>query len=98
MKTKQTAISEKGQHLNHPDDGFIIWGNLYASALDENGMPNKGIIGDSKTPKVLNDSGVKPLAYSVREFIQVLRIDPYLLATIAKEMIDGQNCKRTLEI
>jgi hypothetical protein len=86
MKIQKTIISEKGSILSNPKEGFILYGCVFVSEIDEAGMPTGGLLGDAKTAEKIIESGVEPKAYSVREFIEALNIDPFELSRIADGM------------
>ena len=93
MKTEQIIISESGEKLIDPKEGFILYGSIFVSQLDENGLPNGGLLGDGKTTEKIIDAGIKPTAYSVKDFIKSLGIDPFELKRIAEEMIPRERVR-----
>lgn len=47
-------VTEGGEELLNPEDGFIICGNIYRATLNLKGQPYQGLIGDNFDPKVAN--------------------------------------------
>lgn len=86
---KKIILAEDGQVLETANDGFIIQGNIYVSEVGENEKPYGGLIGDSKTGIALDEANIKCRAYTKKDFIRALHIDPDELIVIAHEMKAG---------
>jgi hypothetical protein len=79
MKIESVIVAEDGTKLLTPKDGFILVGSVYVSKIDDNGKPEGGLLGNGDCNNVS--------AYSVRDFIRALGIDPYELLQIAKSLM-----------
>ncbi len=45
MSEKRYPVTDSGEEILDPEDGFIIQGNIYVAQLDEKGKPNGGLVG-----------------------------------------------------
>jgi hypothetical protein len=70
MKKIEIVISEKGTALHNPNDGFIVYGDIY-KADDESGLIGDGSV---KNHASQFDVHVSASAYSVFEFLDALHI------------------------
>ena len=77
METKTIILTESGQPLNEPEDGFVLHGCLFK------GDGEGGLLGSANTREVLVNGGVEPTAYTNYEFIKSLAISPEELRKIA---------------
>lgn len=66
MKTITAYVSENGTLLANPDDGFIVFGNIYKADNES------GLIGNGASPLELHPTN--PTAYSNEEFLDAIGI------------------------
>ena len=52
MKIQKQIITESGILISDQKDGFIVVGNIFTAAVDENGTPNGGLIGNNISDNV----------------------------------------------
>lgn len=76
MKVKKILISESGQEICGPDDGFILMGNVYKADIGNDGLPHLGLIGNNflqtGVEKIPLTEVVKLAAFKKLEFLKAL--------------------------
>jgi hypothetical protein len=89
MKIKKSTqvFTENDKIIQDPNEGFIVLGCIFKAEVDDSGVPVGGLIGDSRTADEILNNGVQPTAYTNKDFIRALLIDPYALKRIAEELI-----------
>jgi hypothetical protein len=69
MKKVEIYVSESGIQLNTPEEGFIVYGDIY-KADNESGLIGCGVAKANSDHK----NGILPSAYTVEEFLDALCI------------------------
>ena len=72
MKHKVIVETEDGDLLLKPDDGFVLWGNLYK------GDGEGGLLGSSCNGDRLEESNVVKTAYTNFQFLESLYLPDYV--------------------
>jgi hypothetical protein len=95
MKKIEVVISEKGIALHNPNDGFIVYGDIY-KADDESRL----IGGSIKDHASQFDIHVSASAYSVFEFLDVLHIPIEVISAYvdSKKPIPRTEVKQNLTV
>jgi hypothetical protein len=76
MKIKQVVVSEGGKELLSGKDGVIVQGCIFASEINENGVPYGGLVGDGPAMEAMEKADVPFRAFSWQELLQALQIPP----------------------
>jgi hypothetical protein len=85
MKIKKVVVSEGGIELLSPTDGVILQGVMFSSDIEEDGTPHGGLFGDGPTAESMANAEVPYRAYSWKELLDGLDIDPQVLMNYAQQ-------------
>lgn len=86
MKTVVNIQTESGKILTDPEQGIIVVGSIFKAHIDTCQNPIGGLIGNAKDTEKMLNTGITKHAYTNKEFIKALCIDPFELCRIAEEL------------
>ena len=90
ITTTTKVLSDSGKELG-PRDGFIVQGCIFVSMVNQEGIPQGGLIGSGKEAEMISKAGVP---YSVFDKMQMLEA----LSYTAEELKRGYDLAKSKEI
>lgn len=75
IKSKVLPITDRGETIENPGDGFIVVGNIYVAQLGEDGKPQGGLIGhkyDVTQAGMVHEMSLHRGVYTKRDILRAL--------------------------